>query len=150
MGPEHIRALTLIPNLTVVKGLEFLRSIALWHTDLVLQETPAEDRLVTFLTWASESSRYESRYMFFGVQTGSGDGLYHPPIKQQEFLRAVTTINNYMAARVIRDEVEGFPRDIATAQIDAEIRAQWIAEAESRPKTVESESGDLEDLSDIE
>jgi hypothetical protein len=72
------------------------------------------------------------------------------PVKQKDFLRAVTTINNYMAAQVIRDAVEGFPRNIPTAQINADIRAQWIAEAESRPKTVESESGGLGDLSDLE
>jgi hypothetical protein len=97
------------------------------------------------LTWAHESSRYNSEYMFFAVRTGSDYGVYHPPVKQKEFLQAVTTINNYMAAQQITNKVEGFPRDIATTQIDAKIRAQWTAKAESRPQTVESESVDLED-----
>ena len=88
------------------------------------------------MTWAHESSRYNSEYMFFAVRTGSDYGVYHPPVKQKEFLQAVTTINNYMAAQQITNKVEGFPRDIATTQ---------TAKAESRPQTVESESVDLED-----
>jgi hypothetical protein len=149
MGPEHIRALALIPGLTVVTGLEELSNIAPpRRTAVLLQETPAEDRLVTVLTWAHESSRYNSEYMFFAVRTGSDYGVYHPPVMQQEFLRAVTTINNYMAAQQVTDKVEGFPRDIATTQIDAEIRALWLAEAESEPQSA-SRSSDSFDMSDI-
>ena len=122
-----------LPGATLITTLEALRAVAPDPKYLVaLQTAPVEDRLVTLLTWADESCEFTQEHSYLVVQTGSERGdQYHAPITQIEFLRAFVTLNNYLAARIIREAVQGYPQPFDTAAIDAEVRAEVVGQDEA-------------------
>jgi hypothetical protein len=103
---------------------------------VVPQHTAPENRLVRLLTWSDESVRYMEEHAYLIVQSGSENGLYHPPVAQDEFLRAVVTINNYLAAEVVPAEADGYPQRLDISTLDAEARAEAIK------RRVQSEESD--------
>jgi hypothetical protein len=75
--------------------------------------------------------------------------LYHPPVTQNEFLRAVAALNNYLAAPITRDAVTGYPQQFDSAEIDADIRAEIVVPEKSSADELD-QNYPLDDLKNIE
>jgi hypothetical protein len=118
-----------LPGATLINDVEALRAVVPDPRYLVaLQGTPVEDRLVTFLTWTDASWDFTREHGYLVVQAADGRGdLYHPPVTRVEFLRAVVTLNNYLAAGITREEVEGYPQQFDSAEIDASVRSEIVS-----------------------
>ena len=138
------------PNATVLPIGEALRhAVPAREYQVAPQTAFVKDRIATFLTWADQSSDYTQEHLYLLVQTGPGRGAkYHPPVTQDRFLNAAVMLSNYLAAPISREPVDGYPRPIDSAAIDAEVRAEIVAPAESSADTLDDYS--LDDLEDIE
>jgi hypothetical protein len=80
------------------------------------------------------------------VQNGLDIGtVNHPPVSRDEFVRAVTTINNYLAAEVIPAETDGYPERLDVTATNAEVRAEA-----SKAQAAELDEASLAGIEDLD
>jgi hypothetical protein len=139
-----------LPGATLITDLEALRAVVPGRRYMVApQDVPVDDRLVTLITWCDESWDYSREHGYLVVQAGSGRGeFHHPPVSQDDFMRAVVTLNNYLAAPITREAGEGYPRPFDITAIEAEVRELVGPEKNSTGEL--EEDCPLDDLEDIE